>query len=124
MQYYTTATEADTHSHVHTYLWLRSYKVIHSPPSAIVTVQTGKSVFLQSKFIQKHKNIYCSIDNYVTYSSLSGRHATSHIFCLIIVLIILCVDAIIVALRIFKHSIMWANTDTSEQMQLSKPRQG
>ena len=51
-----------THSHVHTCLLLRSYKVIHSPHCAIVTVQTGKAVFLQSKFIQKHKNIYCCID--------------------------------------------------------------
>ena len=38
---------------------LRSYKVIHC---AIVTVQTGKAVFLQSKFIQKHKNIYYCVD--------------------------------------------------------------
>ena len=34
------------------------------------------------------------------------------------------IDVIIVALRICKHSIVWANVDTSEQMQLSKPRQG
>ena len=67
----------DTHSHLHTCLLLRSYKVIHC---AIVTVQTGKVVFLQSKFIQKHKNIYYCVD-----SSLSGRHATSHIFCISIV---------------------------------------
>ena len=49
----------DTHSHVHICLLLRSYKVIHC---AIVTLQTGKAGFLQSKFIQKHKNIYYCVD--------------------------------------------------------------
>ena len=47
---------------VYTCLLLRSYKVIHSPHCATVTVQTGKAVFLQSKSIQTHKNIYCCID--------------------------------------------------------------
>ena len=35
---------------------LQSYSI-----APIVTVQTGKAVFLQSKFIQKHKNVYCCV---------------------------------------------------------------
>ena len=94
----------DTHTHVHTCLLLRSYKVIHSS--------------------------HCDYTNRQSYSPsvriyivvlVSMQH---HIFCISIVLIILLIliDAIIYSC--FKDLQAQYYVGTSEQMQLSKLRQG